>query len=428
MEVAITDITDVEKEISIQTTPDELIPHFEEAYKNQLPKIEIKGFRKGKAPLEMVKKLHGELIEYNSLDTIATEFYRQIINERNIRPIGEPVLTDINYKRGESLSFKIKYEIKPVIKLQQYKELAIEKTVHTVSESDVENELLRLRQSNSKLEAAQTASDNEHVLTVDVQQLDDSGTPLIGKKNGDMKIYLGGGTVYQQIKDALLNASVGETKRVKFESEREGQTTLNHVDLLVKQIERVVLPEVTDEFVKGITKDKISTVEEFRKGLKDDIQRYATEQDDRAFVDTIVNEIVKRHEFTVPESLVRGITDSLIEDMKNRYPNKQLPPDFNDTTFRETNREYAYLQAKWFLIREEIIQAEGLKVEEADLEAIAEREAPKIGIEKDRLLAFYRTSDSVRDKILTDRLLAFLKEHSVVTEKQMTLSELDHNH
>ena len=89
MEVAITDITEVEKEISVSTTPEELAPHFEEAYKRQIPKLEIKGFRKGKAPLDMVKKLHGEAIEYGALDTIASDFYRQIVTERDIRTIGE---------------------------------------------------------------------------------------------------------------------------------------------------------------------------------------------------------------------------------------------------------------------------------------------------------------------------------------------------
>jgi len=118
----------------------------------------------------------------------------------------------------------------------------------------------------------------------------------------------------------------------------------------------------------------------------------------------------------------------MIEDMKNRYPNKQLPPDFNESTFRESNRSYAYAQAKWYLIREQIIEAEGLAVEDAELEEIAEREAPKIGIERDRLLSFYKSSDSVREKLLTDKLLKFLREHAAVTERVAERHEHDHTH
>jgi len=428
MEVAITDITEVEKEISVSTTPQELAPHFEEAYKRQIPKLEIKGFRKGKAPLDMVKKLHGEAIEYGALDTIASDFYRQIITERDIQPIGEPVLTDIDYKRGSGLSFKIKFEIKPVVRLQQYKGIPVERTIHQVTDEDVDGEILHLQQSNSTLEEVQTATSVEHVVTADVQQLDEFGTPLIGKKNADMKIYLAGGTVYKQIRDALVNGSTGESRKVKFESEHEGKKVPNHVEIRLKKIERVVLPEVNEEFVKKLTKEKVTSVDDFKKGLRADIEQYAKEQDERAFVDSLINEIVRRHEFTVPESLVKGITDSMIEDMKNRYPNKQLPPDFNESTFRESNRSYAYAQAKWYLIREQIIEAEGLAVEDAELEEIAEREAPKIGIERDRLLSFYKSSDSVREKLLTDKLLKFLREHAAVTERVAERHEHDHTH
>src|SRR5437867_4186010 len=107
MDVSIVDITDVEKELSVHATAAELLPHFEKAYQRYLPKVEIKGFRKGKVPLDLVKKIHGEAIEYDSLDTIASDMYRSIIGDRKIHPIGEPVLTDMEYKRGETLSFKI---------------------------------------------------------------------------------------------------------------------------------------------------------------------------------------------------------------------------------------------------------------------------------------------------------------------------------
>src|SRR5258707_2456695 len=117
MDVSITDITDVEKEILINVSAEELGPHFEKAYREYLPKIEIKGFRKGKAPLDLVKQIHGEAIEYNALDSIASEVYRDVIKERDIHPIGDPVLTDMDYKLGEALTFKIKYQIKPSFQL-----------------------------------------------------------------------------------------------------------------------------------------------------------------------------------------------------------------------------------------------------------------------------------------------------------------------
>ncbi|HET9132139.1 MAG TPA: trigger factor family protein, partial [Terriglobia bacterium] len=99
MEVSVKELTDVSREVEITAQPGELEPHFEKAYKEYRPKIEIRGFRKGKAPLELVKKLYGEAIENDSLETVANELYRQVVKDRELKPIGEPRLVDLNFKR-----------------------------------------------------------------------------------------------------------------------------------------------------------------------------------------------------------------------------------------------------------------------------------------------------------------------------------------
>jgi trigger factor len=417
MEISITDLNEVEKEMMIDVPAEELVPHFDQALKRNLPQIEIKGFRKGKAPLDLIKKIYGESIEYNSLDTVASDVYKKIVKERNINPIGEPVLTDIDYKRGEKLTFKIKYEIKPVVEVKDYKDIVVEKITHKVTDNEIENEILRLRKSNSAMTEAETATDDEHVITADMQELDESGSPLIGKKTPNMRLYLASETIYQQIKEALLGCSVGVTKRVAIETKQQDSKQINHLEFKVKKIEKVNVPDFDDAFIKKITKEKVTTVEDFRKHLRDDLETYWKERSERKLMDDIVGEIVRRHEITVPESIVKGVTDSLVEELTNRYPNKKLPAGFNEKEFREKNRSYAIFQAKWYLIRERIIEVEGLKIDEAAFDRLAETEAPKTGIDKERLLTFYKSSNAVKDRMLSEKLTAFLKEHSKITEK-----------
>jgi len=417
MEISITDITDVEKEIQIQTTAAELVPHFEEAYKRYQPKIEIRGFRKGKAPLDLVKKLHGESIEYNALDTIASDVYRKVVQERDLRPIGDPVLTDMDYKRGEALTFKIKYEVKPQVELKAYTGIPVERIVHTVTEKEIQDELLRLRKANGTLAEASSAEDDEHIVTADIQQLDESGSPLIGKRTSDARLYLADDTLFPEIRTALRNASVGQVAKVNVEHEHDGVKHADHLEITVKKIEQALLPEFNDAFVQKITKEKIATVAEFDKQLRTDLADYWTERSERKLIDAIVAEIVKRHQITVPESLVRGVLDSLVEEMKGRSPNKKLPAEFNEETFRTNSRGYAVFQATWYLIRERIIEAERLTVEDADITRLAEADAPKVGIDKERLLEFYKSSSQVKDRILSDKLMAFLKANQAVTEK-----------
>lgn len=417
MEVAITDITDVEKEIQIQVPAQELVPHFEDAYKRERLKIEVKGFRKGKAPLELVKKIYGESIEYDSLSKIANDLYRRLAEEKNIEPLGEPVLTDMDYKRGEELRFKVKYEIKPKFDLHKYKGIALEKVVHRVNEKEVEDELGRLRKANSSLSEVNSATDDEHIMTVDVQELDYAGTPLIGKKNPDMRIYLADESVHPDVKKALQGASVGDIRRASFETERDGQKTQHHIECTVKKVEKVSFPDLNDDFVKKVTKDKVANLAEFQRQIRNDLETYWQEMAERNVTDVLIGEIVRQHDFLVPESLTKAVTDGYLEELKGQNAKKQLPKDFDETKFREEYRPSAIFQAKWYLIRERIIEAEQIKVEDADVQRRAELDAPTMGIEKERLTAFYKNSQTVLDRILSEKMMAFLKAQSAISEK-----------
>lgn len=417
MDVSITDITEVEKEIRIEASAEELKPHFEEAIKRMLPKIEIHGFRKGKAPLSLVKRLHGETIEYDSLDTIATDVYRKVIEERHIHPIGDPVLTDMNYKRGEALSFKIKYEVKPTIELREYKGLAVERLVHPVTDKEMDEEILRIRKANSTLEEAETVTDDEHIVTVDIQQIDQSGTPLIGKKTADAHLYLSDEALYSELREGLRGTQKGSMKRVTINRQKDGAASADELELSVKKVEKVLLPAFDDEFVKKLTKGKTATTADFRNQLREDLERYWHDRSERRLEDAIIGEIVRRHDIPVPESLVKGVLDSLTEELKNRSPGKKLPADFDEEKFREQNRGYAIFQAKWYLIRERIIEKEQLTVEDAEIEKLAEAEAAKVGIEKDRLLSYYKSSSSAKDRMLSDKLMGFLRSHQKITDR-----------
>ena len=417
MEISITDISEVEKQITVQASATELLPHFDKAYRQQVPKIEIKGFRKGKAPLDLVKKIYGESIEYNSLDTVASDVYREVIQGRDIHPIGDPVLTDIDYKRGEVLTFTIKYEVKPNVELHEYKGISLERMIHPVTEKETNEELLRLRRANSTTSEVETATDDEHIVTADIQQLDETLSPLIGKKTVDARLYLADESVFEEIRNALRNVSVGMTPRATVTVENNGKEQKDTVEITVKKIEKVNLPELNDEFVKKITKDKVLTVEDFRKQLHADIENYWRDQSERKLVDELIGEIVRRHDFMVPESIVNSVIESLLEDLKTRSPQKKYPDNFNEKEFREKYRGYSVFQAKWFLIRERILEAEKIEVNDADIEQLADKDAPNVGIDNARLLTFYKSSSAVGDRILSDKLMRFLKENAKITEK-----------
>jgi len=420
MNVSINDVTEVDKEVEITSSNDELTPRFEEAYRRYQQSASLKGFRKGKAPLSMIRQVYGESIRYSALDRIANDLYREAMEERKIRPIGDPVLTTIDYTPENGLSFKIKYEVLPAFTLGEYRGVKVEKPVHVVTDEELGEEMDRIRRSNSTLSDAVKVSGPHSLVTVDIQELDEGGTPLVGRKTTDAKLYLADSSIFKEIREKLVGAELNATVRLTVEP-AEGETgEKRNLEILVKQIKDVNLPEVTDEFVAKITKGKTTGVAAFNDELKESLRKYWEEKSRRRTLDAIISDIVRRHDFTVPESLVRAYTDSLVEDAKQRSPGQALPADFNEAEFREQNRGTVIFQAKWHLIRDRIIEDSGLALTQEDFEKFAERDAAVIGVEKERLASMYRDSPQTRERLLGDKLHDALLSAAEVTEKSTT--------
>jgi trigger factor len=416
VEVSVQSLSDVSREVEITATTEDLAPHFDKAYQEYRKKIEIRGFRKGKAPLDIVKKLYGDLIENDSLNNVATEMYRQAVLEKELKPIGEPVLVDMDYKRGESFRCKIQYDVRPKIEIKEYKGIAVEKIIHTITNEEVEKELVRLQRINAAMTEVDEVTDQEHIVTATLQDLDEHGTPIIGKKSDDVRFYLADEQLEQQFKDALKNARKGAEYQIQFEHQHGEHSHSVNTRITVTKIQKVALSPLDDAFVGKVTKEKFMTVESLRAGIREDIEVYWKDKTERQVVNSVTSEIIKRHDFQIPESLIRNVLTGLLEEMKNEYPNKRLPDEFDMEKFNEENRAYAIYQAKWALLREELIQAENISVSDEDLDALAEKEAAKIKIPKDRLISYYKSSEQIKDRLIGDKLLKLLVDSSKIKE------------
>jgi trigger factor len=419
LDVTINTVSAVQHEADIHVSAEELKPHFDRAYENFRPKAELRGFRKGKVPLPMIKKIYGEAIENDALDTIANELYRKAMEEREIRPIGTPAMIDMDYRRNEYFRFRIKYEVKPAIALQQYKGIAVDKPVRTVDDREIDAEIHHLRRLNSTTVDALEATDAEHVVTANVQELDESGAPLIGKKSTNSRFYLADEALAPEIKAALASSKVGGVYRAAVESRHDDHSHTHAFEFTVTALQKVELPPEDEAFVKKVTGDKVALVEEFRKNIRADLERYWEDQGNARVNDAIANELVRLHEFPVPDSIVEAFLDSFVEDIRSRSRDRQLPAGFKEGDFRTESRAQAVWQARWLLLKERIAEEEKITVTDDDLLALAEREAARLTIDKNRLMEYYRSTGSAAERILTDKVMAFLRSHAVVTEQAL---------
>jgi trigger factor len=402
------------QEVEFDVPYEKLTPHFEKALQKFREKATIPGFRKGKAPVSMLKKMYGSAIEYDSLEDVANNIFIEYIETNNVKLLGKARLQDINYTPETNLTFKIQYEIKPDFEITQYKGLEITKNIYEIDNKLIEDEINNLRAEYCIYQDSQKAENNEYVVTLDIQQLDDTGLPIIGHVDKDIKIYLNDKHANRDLKEQLSGITLGEERILMLKDEKQNKILKYRAKSI--KIEKIILPALDKEFFDKLHKHDISNEEEFRHEIKKDLEMVYNNISLREIENNIISELIKLNEIPVPDTMVENILDSYIEEIKNRNQKRELPQDFNVEEYRKTKRVDAIRQVKWFLAKEKIISAENITVTREDIEPLIESDSKKYNLPQDKLRSIYEKNDDVKYRILDNKLMKFLIDSAKITE------------
>ncbi len=421
MDYKITDLGGLKKRLEVTATiEDNLVKDkFESAYSEFQKNAAIPGFRKGKTPIEIVKKRYGDEIESESIPDIVNGIVKDIFEKENTKVAG---VIDYNLdtrKSGDPLHFFLTFEIAPVIDPQGYIGMNLERAMYQILPETVDHELLHIREANSELQETESPEDDKAVVTVDLQVIDEKGVPLIGQKRENYKIDLRSkAPELSEIHERLLKSKVGDEFNMGLETfDKAGQPTgKKPFKVLVKKIEKFVMPELSDEFAKKISGGKMETLDALKRDIERELEHYYEEKAEEELRDKIAEDLLKKNEFEVPESMVEDYLNDLIEELKKRSNNQ----DVDESLVKERYREAAIHAVKWNLLAASIIQKEGLKLDDAVLDRTADDEASKYRLDKSRLLDFYKGSDDVKNKLLFNEMFNFIVDKSEVKVKEKT--------
>ncbi len=414
MEIKQNDIDRSKRSIEAELSYEELTPHFDKAAAEYKKKATIPGFRKGKAPLNMIKKLYGDGLEYNALEDIANDVFQKYIIDNNVDILGKGAITDMDYKPKEKLNFKIEYEVMPEIKIDKFKGLELRKTKYIIDDSLVDDEIQYHKFRNAANEIDGIASDDNYIITVDLQNLDEAGNILIGQSQKDLRIYLGNAEIYPEFKEGFKGIKEGEVKIIDSKNAEGGP---KKVQVSCTKVEKIVYPEMNEEFFKKVTgKDGINTEEEFKAEIKGELEKIYDGISDRKLRADTISEMIKENDVEAPDVYVNFILKAMIDDLKHQYPKHELPKDFNAEEFKKEKRVDAIIQSKWYLIREKLIESEKITVSEEDYKKIAEENSAKYNIPADKLIESYKDNEDVKMKIMNDKVLDLILENAKIEE------------
>ncbi len=414
METKVNILTDCENELEVTLNYDEIKEDIEKAYKKERKNITMPGFRKGKVPMPMLKKIYGEAIEYKASEKIANDYFWKIVDEQKLEPISTPAITEIDFKINEKLSFKVKYEVKPKLELKDYKGLEIEKPIFKVKDELIKNEMKLLQKSKCEFKDAETVEDEEFRITVDLERLDENGKVIEGSTSKDVVIDLSEEKIAPEIYENAKGKKVGDTFKFSFKDEHmHGEE--KHIEEFkysakIEKVEKMVLPEATEEMLSVATQGKAKTPEEFENLVRENYESYFSKQSEDIYANTLYSKIVENNDFEPPKNFVENLLERLIEMEKQEAKNKKMTP-LPDSEYRKNLEAKALWTAKWQIISTNIVETENIKVGDEDLEKLAEKETEQYGIEKEKLMSYYKSSNRAA-QLLDKKVFEFLKEQN----------------
>lgn len=422
MEYNVVDISSSEKEVEIKLPYDEIKNEIEEEVKKQTKKIQLPGFRKGKAPISMLKKMYGDAFEYEASEKIANSFFWKVAEQNELKPIGQPSMTDLKFEPQKELSFKVKYEVVPKLEVKNYKGLSFDVPDLVAGDDEINKEIDYILKSNKSLEDADIISDKNYTIDSEVVLIEKNGEVQSDSRPEKMQIDLTAEGIAKEILDNSKNKKVGDTFEFTFKDEHshkleDGKEELHKEEykyqVKVNGIKKIVLPELNEELIKKVTKDKVTTVEQLKEEIKKDIQGYYDQQTEEMVRVKFVSEILKNNPFDPPKSLVNNILEEYVKAEEEKAKKSRYP--FNREESKTRLQKSAESEVKWYLLKNEIQKIENISVSDSDFTELAEKESQKTGLPLEKLINYYKSSNQ-SEKIIDQKLFDFLKANSTLNK------------
>lgn len=417
MEKNITQLEGCYQEIEITLTNDELQPYYEDAYKKARPHIALQGFRKGKVPMNMIKKIYGTSIEYEAQNDIISDMFAKLVNEDKIRIIGQPELHDIKKNDDKSLTFKVKYEIIPEIELNDYKNLVLDEPVHIVTDEEIQAQLDYIAVQHSTFEIAEKIENENYVVGLATYPVDFETHEPIGEIDEDEEhIYLADKT---KVDPKLREQCIGRSGGDSFIYIIDNQEIKKAFHVTVNEIQKVIPAEFTEEFIKEFSDGKFSTLNELKEDIGFSIQEEWDARARQEMESQVIEQLVASHPDIIPPNAAVDIaTEDLLENIKNRYNkgNKVKDDPALDEQMKATLRPLAERNVTWELIRNQIVKNEGIQIEDYDIDPIIEKEAERINSDKDALKAKVMENEQFLASILAKKAMDLILEFAETNE------------
>lgn len=413
----------------VELGADEITPHLEKAYRKAQKTAQIDGFRKGKVPMTVIQQKFGPSIKADAAEEIVQSVFPEALDQTGIKPLAPASVEDVDYDPEDHLNFTAVVEVEPEIEEANWKGVTVEKEVAKITDEDIDLHLKGLQREQAIISERPEGEGAEmgDRLAADIQQLDEAGLPMIGKRYEGQTFEIGHDVLGHGSDEFLVGLTVGEDRKIKTHQHvhnEKGEEATQDVfwQVTAKKIEKIELPELDDEFASAVDQ-KHESMKDLRKEVKEQLENYANYRADQRLEGKLVEAIVDQNEFDVPPSLVQDTVERLFQDQ-----GEELKQSMDEEVLRDQLKPYAERQLRWYFLRHKLIGELKLEVSDEEIEKQVEEYAERSPDQnlKDLKVMFASKENRQRlgDEIISRKLLDALKDGVKFKEKKVGFGDL----
>ena len=396
-----------------------------EAYSKNVKKINVPGFRKGKAPKAIIEKMYGKGFFYDeALNSLIPEFYSEALTESKLEAVGAPKF-DIVTLDDEGVILKAEFSIMPEVEIDGYKGIKADRIVKTASSEDVDAEIARVRERNAReITVEDRAAENGDIAVIDYEGFCD-GVAFEGGKGENHPLTLGSGQFIPGFEDQIVGHKTGEEfdVNVTFPAEYHadklaGKAAVFKVKL--NELKTKELPALDDDFAVDVS--DFNTFDEYKASVEKNINESYKSTSDRQVEEQLIDALIANLKADVPQVMYDAEIDEQMRDFEARLNNQGLTADMymkytgmDAATMRTQFQAGAERQVKARLALEKIAELENLTATEEDTEAEIKKIADAYGIETDVVKNTVST-DLINTDIKMRKAIMLVKDNADITE------------
>ncbi len=389
--------------IEAKINGEEVLKREEEIAKKYKRHAEIPGFRKGKAPLEMVRKKFEKDIEADVVESFANEVYKRFLSEDKYKPVSPAKISYWNFLENRELRFEIEVEVEPELQLPEYKNIKVSKELKFKMEEEIEKRLKTLAEKNATFVKSNKPAQKGDYLLVDYSVYDSKGRKISKQEN--VLVECGDPENFVEINQVLEGAKSGEIKLCEIEyPEDYPDVSLRNkkfqYKFFIKEVKEKRIPKIDDELANTVGYENLQAL---KKAIEEEIHKEKEAIIERNIEEQIINHLLQNTHVSLPPS-----------EVEEEYRYLLLKYGLQDTEeIRKKLIQRAEDTVKIRLILKKIAEKEKITASEEEIEKEIEKKAKQHGVSVERAKTLWR-KDSIKEEIIAKKVIEFLKQNAIV--------------